>query len=178
VLVLYFMRTKLSKGRRGQVFLVVIFLLVVLVVVIVGAELLSQTGGVSPVQGQPKKDTSTGLYTVYLVVNGHRDLTIFHVNFHANIHLDFVTYYFTTAPTLPSGQSWIDFSKPIHVTVTVTSSNPASTLLNTFDMSVYIGAHWGQALTYTLPSGNYTIDAQGVDQDGFRSSSTTQLILP
>jgi hypothetical protein len=54
------------------------------------------------------------------------------------------------------------------VVVTITGSNSASTFMNTFDMSVSIGVHWGQILTYNLTSGSYTIDAQGVDQDGFR----------
>jgi len=171
------MATGPARGRRGQVLIVVVLVAIILFLAIVGAELLmSRAGGITPVQGQPRKDPATGLYAVYVVVNGHRDLTPLHLNLHSNIHLDFVTYYFATPPTPPSGRSWTDFSKPIHVTVTVTGSSP-NLVLNTFDVSVSIGAHWGQALTYTLPSGNYTIAAQGVDQDGFRSSSTTQLVL-
>jgi hypothetical protein len=165
--------------NRGQVFIVTMFLILVLVLTMGGAELLtSRTGGIPSVQGQPKKDPTTGLYTVYVVVNGHRDFTILHQNLHSNIHLDFVTYYFTTPVNLPSGSSWIDFSKLIHVTVTVTGSSLNSPILNTFDVSVSIGAQWSQVLTYTLPTGNYTIEAQGVDQDGFSSSSTAQLVLP
>jgi hypothetical protein len=173
------MSTRLTKGRRGQVLVVAVFGILILLLAIVGVGLLtSSKGGIPPVQGQPKKDPATGLYTVYVVVNGHRDFTILHRNLHSNIHIDFVTYYFTTPPNPPSGRSWTNFSEPIHVTVTVTGSSLNSPVLNTFDVSVSIGAHWGQVLIYTLPSGNYTMEAQGVDQNGFRSSSTTQLVLP
>jgi hypothetical protein len=172
------MATKLSGRRRGQVFTMIVLILIILIAVVAVAHLVSRRSIVPSVQGQPTKDPTTGLYPVFLVVSGHRDLTIFHMNFHANVHLDFVTYYFTSPSTPPSGQSWIDFGKPIHVVVTITGSNSASTFMNTFDMSVSIGVHWGRILTYNLTSGSYIIDAQGVDQDGFRSSSTTQLVLP
>ncbi|MCJ7630933.1 hypothetical protein MUP77_00835, partial [Candidatus Bathyarchaeota archaeon] len=170
--------TRFVLGRRAQVFPLAVFLLVILLLTTIGVELVSRSNVSPPIQGQPTKDPNSGLYTVYLIVNGHRDSTFFHTNFHANIHIDFIFYYFTTPPDPPSGHSFTDFSKPIHVTVTITNPSIVSPLLNTFDVSVSMGAKWGVVLTYTLPSGTYILDAQGVDQDGFKSSSNAQLILP
>jgi len=168
-----------DRGRRGQVLIVAVLLIGVVFSAIVGTGLLVfHRGEIAPVQGQPTKDPNTGLYTAYVVVKGHRDFTFLHRNLHSNIHLDSVTYYFAIPPSQPSGRSWTDFSKSLHVTVTVTGSSIDSLMLNTFDVNVSVGAHWGETLTYALPSGRYTIEAQAVDQDGFRSSSTVQLDLP
>jgi hypothetical protein len=173
------MKAKFAKAKRAQLFIVGALLVFVILFAMLGMELLlSRTGAGPPIQGEPKKNSVTGLYTVYLVVNGHRDHTILHMNLHANIHIDSVSYYFSNPENLPSGLSWTDFSKPIHVTVTVNSFSLSSTLASTFDVSVALGARWSQVLIYTLPSGNYTIEAQGIDQDGFKSSSTTTLVLP
>jgi len=173
------MKAKSTKATRAQVFIVGALLVLVILFTLLGADLLlSRTGAGPPIQGEPEKNPVTGLYTVYVVVNGHRDHTILHMNLHANIHIDFVSYYFSSPENLPSGRSWMDFSKPIHVTVAVRSSSSSATLLNTFDVSVALGARWGQVLIYTLPSGTYSIEAQGIDQEGFKSSSTTTLVLP
>jgi hypothetical protein len=109
---------------------------------------------------------------------GHRDYTILHSTLHANIRIDFVSYYFQGYQSPPNGRSWIDFSKLIHVTVRITSSSLNSTLMSTFDTTVSVGAHWGQVITYSLPSGNYNIEVNSIDQDGFVSNAFTQLILP
>ena len=173
------MKAKSTKATRAQVFIVGTLLVLVILFALLRVDLLlSRIGAGSPIQGEPKKNPITGLYTVYLVVNGHRDHTILHMNLHANIHVDFVSYYFSNPENLPSGRSWMDFSKPIHVTVSVKSSSSNSTLLNTFDVSIALGARWSQVLIYTLPSGTYTVEAQGIDQNGFRSCSTAQLVLP
>ena len=173
------MKTGFFKDKRAFIPIIAIFIIVILIFLAVGIETyLSQIGSTPRIQGQPQKDPVSGLYTVYVIVNGHRDYTIFHTNLHANIHLDFVFYYFSTPPNQPSGRSILGFSKPIHVTTIITGSSLASTLVNTFDVSVSVGAKWGVTLMYTLPSGTYTIDAQGVDQNGYRSSSIAQLTLP
>ena len=173
------MRPGFTKGKGAFVPLITIFVIFILLFVAIGiGTYFSHRGSVPIVPGQPKKDPASGLYPVYVSVNGHRDYTIFHTNLHANIHLDFVFCYFSTPPNEPSGQSLLGFNKPMHVTVTVTGSSIASALVNTFDATVSVGAKWGVTLTYALPSGSYTIDAQGVDQDGFRSSFTLQLTLP
>jgi hypothetical protein len=167
-----------ARNNRAQIFIVGFLLLLILLLAILGVEAILSGGEQSPIQGEPQKDPSTALYTVHLLVSGHRDLTILHRNLRANIHVDFVSYYFASTPETPSGRSILDFSKPVHVTITVKSSILSTNLLNTFDMVVSLGARCGRAITYNLPSGTYTIEAQGIDQDGFTSSATTQLILP
>jgi len=171
--------TKNWRARRGNVVAVVIIVLVAIVLVALGVEFLrsAQQPG-QMVQGQPQKDQATGLYIVYFVVSGHRDLTILHRNLHANIHVDFVTYYYETLPQPPSGRSWTGFSKPIHVTVAVTSPSLSAPQQSSFDTVVSLGTRWGQVITYMLPSGTFTIVAQGLDQDGYTSSSAAQLTLP
>ncbi len=147
-----------AKGKRAIVPLLAILLIILVLLIGLGIEsYLSQTGTPNN-QGQPTKNPVTGLYTVYVVVDGHRDYTIFHTNLHANIHIDLIFYYFTFPPNQPTGQSILGFSKPIHSTVTVTGSSIPAALVNTFDMRVAVGAKWGTALTYTLPSGTYTIE--------------------
>ncbi|MFH0897081.1 MAG: hypothetical protein V1850_03410 [Candidatus Bathyarchaeota archaeon] len=173
------MRAGFAKGKRAFVPLVAVFVIIILLFIAIStANYISQMDSAPIVQGQPMKDPVSGLYTVYVIVNGHRDYTIFHTNFHSNIHLDFVFYYFLTPPIQPSGQSILGFNKPIHIIITLTGSSITSAIVNTFDVSVSVGAKWGVTMTYTLPSGTYDIDTQGVDQDGFRSSLTTQLTLP
>ena len=167
------------KVRRGQVVLPgIIFIILILLALIGLARLLSRTGAPPPIKGEPVKDPDTGLCTVYILVSGHRDYTFLHVNLHANIHVDFMSYYFSPPPTPPSGTSWTNFSKVVHVTTTITSSEQESVLLNTFDVTVSLGARWGRLITYELPAGNYAIEASGIDQDGFASSATATLILP
>jgi hypothetical protein len=167
------------SARRGNVLAIAIIVLVVFLFLALGVEYLRsiQQPGQS-VQGQPQKDQATGLYTVYVIVSGHRDFTVVHRNLHANIHVDFVTYYYTTPPQPPSGRSWTGFSKPIHVTVAVTSTSLSAPQQSSFDTLVSLAARWGQVLNYTLPSGTFTIVAQGLDQDGYTSSSAAQLTLP
>jgi hypothetical protein len=167
-----------SNVARGQIVLVGI-IIILIGLAFVGTELFLSTRGIpTPLQGEPILDPTTGLYTVNVLVTGHRDFTILHLNLHANIHVDFVSYYFQGYQNPPSGRSWMDFSKLIHVTVSVEGSSLNSTLMNTFDASVSLGASWGQVLTYSLPSGNYNIEVQGIDQDGFASITSAQLILP
>jgi len=167
-----------TRNSRAQIFITGFLLLLILLLAILGFEAILSGGEQSPIQGDPRKDPSTGLYTVHLLVSGHRDLTILHKNLRANVHIDFISYYFASAPEPLSGRSILDFSKPVHVTITVKSPSLSTNLLNTFDMVVSLGARWGRVITYSLPSGTYTIEAQGIDQDGFQSSATTQLILP
>jgi hypothetical protein len=167
------------KVRRGQVVLPgIIFIILILLALIGLARLLSRTGAPPSIKGEPVKDPDTGLYTVYIIVSGHRDYTFLHMNLHANIHIDFVSHYFSPPPTPPSGHSWTDFSKVVHITVTITSPEQESVLLNTFDVAVSLGARWGRMITYELPAGNYAIEASGSDQDGFASSASATLILP
>lgn len=166
-------------ARRGNVLAATIIVLVVIILLTLGVEYLrsAQQPG-QPVQGQPQKNQATGLYIVYFVVSGHRDLTLLHRNLHANVHVDFVSYYYGTSPEPPSGRSWTGFGKPIHVTMAVTSTSLSAPQQSSFDTVVSLGARWGQVLTYMLPSGTFTIVAQGLDQDGFTSSSAAQLTLP
>ena len=172
------MNIRSSNVARGQIALIGIIIILV-GLALVGTELfLSTTDIPTPIQGEPILDPNTGLYTVNVLVTGHRDYTILHRNLHANIHVDFISYYFQGYQSPPSGRSWTDFSKLIHVTVYIIGTSLNSTLMNTFDASVSLGAHWGQVLTYSLPPGNYNIEAQGFDQDGFASITSTQLILP
>lgn len=172
------MNSRSSRYRRGQIVLVGI-IIILIGLALVGTELFLSTGDYpTPIQGEPIPDPITGLYTVNVLVTGHRDYTILHTNLHANIHVDFISYYFQGYQSPPTGRSWMDFSKLIHITVYITGSSLNSTLMNTFDMTVSLGAHWGQVLTYSLPSGNYNIEVEGIDQDGFASIASTQLILP
>ena len=171
------MTTNSSKVTRGQIIIGGILLILLILALVGFGLLLSERGTPPPIQGEPRKDQTTGLYTVYVLVSGHRDYTILHSNLHANIHVDFVSYYFQDYQSPPSGRSWMDFSKSIHVTVSVTGASLNSTLLNTFDTSASLGASWGQVLTYTLPPGNYSIRALGIDQDGFESSASAELVL-
>jgi hypothetical protein len=167
------------KSERAQIVVAGIIVILVLALVLVGIELfLSSTGTPPVIQGEPQKDPSTGLYPVYILVSGHRDYTILHSNLHANVRLDFVSFYFSRPEGTPSGRSWIDFNKGLHVTVTIVGSKSPSVLTSAFDVSVSLGAHWGQVLTYALPSGSYTIRAQGIDQDGYSSSAEAELNLP
>lgn len=170
---------KPMKAERAQIFVAGFIIILVLALVLLGIDLFLSSRGARPViQGEPKKDPSTGLYPVYVLVSGHRDYTALHSNLHANIHVDFVSFYFSSPEEPPSGRSWIDFNKGMHVTVTIISSRSPSTLTNAFDISVSLGAHWGQVLTYAFPSGTYTIRAQGIDQDGYSSSAEAEFNLP
>ena len=169
-----------ANRNRGQLLIIGLIILLLIILAFFGIELLL-TGfrNNPPIQGEPKKDQATGLYTVYVLIGGHRDLTILHRNLRANVHLDYVSFYFESPPDLPSGSSILDFSKSIHVTVTVEGEGfLAQPKISTFDARVSIGARWGRAVIYTLPSGTYNIEAQGVDQDGFPSSASAKFILP
>jgi len=172
-------RFNIIRDARAQAFIVLTVLALLVLLGMIGlGTLLAGRGIPPPVQDEPKKDPVTGLYNVSIVVSGHRDLTIFHRNLHANIHADFVSYYFVNPMDLPSGWSLLDFSKPIHVTVTLRRVGFTPTASNTLDLSVGLGAKWARSLVYSLPSGTYAIEADGIDQDGFTSHAEAQLILP
>lgn len=67
------MTTRPDRGRCGQVLIVAVLLIGIVFSAIVGTGLLAfHRGEIAPVQGQPMKDTNTGLYTVYFVVKGRR----------------------------------------------------------------------------------------------------------
>lgn len=167
-------------GRdRGQLIIIGLLFLFLIILTIFGIELLfSNLISNPPVHGEPKKDPATGLYTVYILVGGHRDLTILHRNLHANIHIDYVSFYFESPQDLPPGSSILDFSKSIHVIVSVTDIKLGTQRVGTVDARVSLAARWGRAIVYTLPPGTYMIEALGVDKDGFQSSSTARLVLP
>jgi len=171
-------KPRFAEKNRAQVLLGGMLLILFVFLILLGVESLLSGSRQPSIQGEPRKDPATGLYTVYVLVTGHRDLTILHRNLHANIHIDFISCYYTNPPDPPTGWSLLDFSKPIHVVVTVKSLSPTTNLLNTFDTTVSLGAPWGRTLTYNLPSGTYTVEAQGTDQDGYQSLAKTELILP
>jgi hypothetical protein len=106
-----------TRNNRAQIFIGGFLLLLILFLAILGVEAILSGGEQSPIQGEPRKDPSTGLYTVHLLVSGHRDLTILHRNLHANVHIDFVSYYFASTPEPPSGRPILDFDRSIAVRV-------------------------------------------------------------
>lgn len=168
------MRTR--RGIAPLIILVVIFLLL-----LVGAFSYSQgykagsTSGVSP--GQTVEDPPLH-YVVYVVVLGHRDWTPLHLDQSANIHIDSVSVYYNSPGSLPSGHAWTGFDKSISVTLQVTGGSLSSPLVSSFVVQkVALGASWGQALTFTLPPGTYTLTALGTDQGGYQSSSSTTVTL-
>lgn len=165
--------------NRGQIILGSLCLLFIFLFSVLAASFFSQFAWREPpVQDKPKKDPLTGLYTVHVLVYGHRQRTILHSNLHANIFIDQVTCYYSRPNDPPSGWSWTDFSKKIQVSVSIASTNLSVTLVNDFSVNVALGATWGRLLPYTLPPGTYKITAKGVDQDGFQSSASAALFLP
>ena len=167
----------MSNSKKGEL-LILGALLLIIGIIFFGSALFSDHEGTMPVQGTPVKNSATGLYPVNVIVMGHRDWTILHTNLHANIRIDFVSFYFQGYQTPPSGITLAGFDKLVHIAVSVSGNSISSTLENTFDRSVSLGATWGQVLTYNLPPGSYLITAQGIDQDGFVSSASANLILP
>jgi len=174
------MMKPLSAARdRGQIILASLCLLFIFLFSVLAAGFFIQPSWHEPpAQDKPQKDSVTGLYTVYVLVYGHRQRTILHRNLHANILIDAVSCYYSRPSNPPSGWSWTDFSKRIEVTVSVTNTKLSVRLENVLSVSVALGASWGRILTYALPPGTYKITAQGVDQDGFQSSATAALVLP
>lgn len=172
-------RSRAIRERRAQAFilLALLALLALVALITLGSQIFSRSVP-PPVQGEAKKDPVTGLYNITIVVSGHRDLTILHRNLRSNIHVDFVSYYFLNPENLPSGWSLLDFSKPIHVTVTLRRVASPLPIASTLDMSVSLGGRWARSLVYALPSGSYVIVADGLDQDGFASHAEVQLVLP
>jgi hypothetical protein len=171
--------SKMAKSfRKGQLLLIGVIVIIIGIILYdaVFSSLNPETN--FPVQGTPTKNPQTGLYPVNILVMGHRDWTILHTNLHANVRIDFVSYYFQEYPVLQSGRTWAGFTKTVHVTVTISGGNLSSTLINTFDNQVSLGADWGRILTYNLPSGSYMVIAQSIDKDGFSSLATTTLTLP
>jgi hypothetical protein len=156
-------------------------LLIIVILILVGAFSYSQgykagsTAGVSP--GQTVEDPAH--YVVYVVVSGHRDGTPLHLDHSANIHVDSVSVYYTSPGSLPSGGNWAGFGKSISVTLQITGESLSSSLVSSFTVQkVALGASWGQALTFTLPPGTYTVTALGTDQGGYQSSASTTVTLP
>ena len=130
----------------------------------------------SPLPGQPVRDPSTGLYTVYVLVLGHRDWSVAHVDLRANIHVDSVSVYYTNPGVQPKGYAWLGFGKSISVTVQITGSSLASPVVSTFAVqNVAVGASWGQVVAFSLPSGSYMVTATSVDQGGYQSSASTTI---
>ena len=128
--------------------------------------------------GQPSKNPVTSQYTVYVLIMGHRDRTFFHTDFHANIRVDSVTVFYQAPASPPDGSGWGGFTKSVHVTLTITGGDLKAPVITQFDINVAVGAQWGKVYFYNLDSGNYSINATGVDQDGFQSSASTSVNLP
>lgn len=166
-----------STSNKGQLFIIGALILII-GIVLVGSLFFSNGEGAIPVQGTPTKDPQTGLYPVNIIVMGHRDWTALHMSLHSNIRTDFVSYYFEGSYSPPSGITWAGFNKLVHVTVTVNGTGLSMATAGTFDSQVSLGATWGQVLTFYLPSGQYSIVVQSVDQDGFISGASTTLFLP
>lgn len=156
--------------------------MILVVILLVGAYSYARVyhiGSVSShLPGQPVKDAATGLYTVYVLVLGHRDWTAAHLDMHANIHVDSVSVYYTSPALQPSGYRWGGFGKRIAVTLQITGGSLSSPVVSTFALqSVALGASWGQVVTFSLPSGSYTVTSVGMDQGGYQSSASATLTL-
>ena len=156
--------------------------MILVAIVFLGAYSYARVCSFGPVSstlpGQPVKDPATGLYTVYVLVLGHRDLTAAHTDLHANIHVDSVSVYYTSPGPQSDGHRWEGFGKSVDVTLRITGGSLSSPLVSTFALwSVAIGASWGQVVTFNLPAGLYTVTAAGVDQGGYQSSASLTLGL-